>query len=123
MLEDSVTIVPRTETMENSLAGVIRRMERAGVVFYLNGNTTLAYDGSNTQQFKDHLHSTIAGHGGPLIVVINGFTLPAKYNKSANIRIGIGPSNNYDSGCYIRTNHGVMNFLFEVINSIEYHQV
>jgi hypothetical protein len=109
--------------MEDRLAGIIRRMERAGVVVYLNGDTTLGFNGSNANQFKNHLIGTITGHNGPFIVVINGILLNNKYNKNANIHIGIGPNNNYDSGCYIQTNLGVMNFLSVIINRVESYQV
>jgi hypothetical protein len=123
MIEDSVALPQRTQAMEDHLAGTIRCMEHAGIVVYLNGDTTLGFNGSNANMFKNHLIGTITGHDGPFSVIINGISLNNKYNKNTNIRIGIGLNNNYDSGCYIQANCGVMNFLSVIINCVEYYQV
>jgi hypothetical protein len=123
MIEDSEALPPRTHAMENHMAGIIRRMKRAGIVVYLNGDTTVGFNGCNANKFKNHLIGTITGNDGPFIVVINGISLNKKYIKNANIRIGIGPNNNDDYGCYIRTNRSVIRFLSEIITRVEHHHV
>jgi hypothetical protein len=124
MIEDSVALPPTTQAMENRLAGIIRRMKRAGIVVYLNGDTTVGlFNGSNVNKFKDHLIGTITGNDAPFIVILNGITLNKKYINNANIRIGIDPNNICDYGCYIRTTRGVRNFLSEIIDRVERQQV
>jgi hypothetical protein len=119
MIEDSIVLPPTTQAMKNRLAGIIHRMKRAGIVVFLNGESTVGINGSNVNKFKDHLIGTITGNDAPFIVVLNGITLNKKYINNANIRIGIDPNNIYDYGCYIRTTRGVRNFLSEIIGRVK----
>jgi hypothetical protein len=109
--------------MGDRMAGIIRRMESAGIVVYLNGDTTLGFMGRNAPLFQNHLNGTITGHNGPFIVVLTGIALNSEYNRNATIRIGVGINNNYDSGCYIRTTRGLRIFLTEIIDHVERIQV